>query len=346
MSGSYAETVITASAQGAASRGAGPRDAAARRPALLAGLGAACISASAILVTLAGTGTATAAFFRCLLALPALVTLAAVEQRRRGRRPLATRLGAVLAGLFLAVDLVLWNHTIADVGAGVATVLGNLQVLFVAFVAWVAFGERPGRSFLVGLPVVMTGVVLVSGLAEGTSARGVHPLAGIGYGIGTSVAYAGFLLILRKTSATATHTAGPLAEATAGAALGALLLGLAFGGLRFEMSWASFGWLLLLSVTSQTIGWLLITSSLPRLPAALSSLLLLLQPAAALLLAAAVLGERPSLVQLAGALLVCGGVLAVSRTARPGDPPSDPERTTLPGGVSPVADARRATLEA
>src|SRR5262249_62099098 len=66
---------------------------------------------------------------------------------------------------------------------------------------------------------------------------------------------------------------------------------------------------------SQTAGWLLITSSLPRLPAALSSLLLLLQPAASILLAAAVLSERPTVLQLAGAALVCTGVLAASGAA-------------------------------
>jgi len=68
-------------------------------------------------------------------------------------------------------------------------------------------------------------------------------------------------------------------------------------------------------MTSQTAGWLLITSSLPRLPAALSSLLLLLQPAASILLAAVVLSERPTVLQLAGAVLVCTGVLAASRAA-------------------------------
>jgi drug/metabolite transporter (DMT)-like permease len=282
-----------------------------RRPLLLASLGAACISASAILVKLADTGTATTAFFRCFLALPVLVTLAAAEQRRHGPRRAGARGGAFLAGLFLAVDLVLWNHAIAEVGAGIATVLGNLQVLFVALTAWVLLRERPERRFLIALPVVMAGVVMVSGLAGGASG-GIHPLAGIGYGLGTSLAYAAFLLIMRGTSAGKPHVAGPLAEATAGAALGSLVLGGAFGGLQLHIPWPSFGWLLLLSLTSQTIGWLLITSSLPRLPAAISSLTLLLQPAAAMLLAAAVLGERPSLVQVAGAVIVCAGVLWVT----------------------------------
>ena len=95
-------------------------------PALLATLGAACISASAVLIKLAGTGTVSAAFYRSLLALPLLAVLAVLEQRKRGPRPLRSRSGAMLAGVFLAIDLVLWNHAIADVGAGIATLLGNL----------------------------------------------------------------------------------------------------------------------------------------------------------------------------------------------------------------------------
>ena len=301
---------MTATGRGGVRAGVG------RRPLLLAGLGAGCISASAILVKLADMPPASTAFFRCFLALPVLVALAGLERRRRGPRLGAARGGAFVAGLCLAVDLVLWNHAIAEVGAGIATVLGNLQVLFVALAAWALFRERPERRFLVALPVVMAGVVMVSGLAGGATG-GIHPLAGIGYGVGTSAAYAAFLLILRRTSADTLHVAGPLAEATGGAAAGSLLLGMAFGGLQLQMPWPSFGWLLVLSITSQTIGWLLITSSLPRLPAAISSLTLLLQPAAAMILAAIVLGERPTLVQVAGAFVVCCGVLAVRWGASP-----------------------------
>jgi drug/metabolite transporter (DMT)-like permease len=303
MSAPYAGTVVT-----------GKGRAAARNPLVLAMLGAASISASGIMITLADTGAVTAAFYRTFLAVPGLVLLAVLEQRRRGPRAAAARAGAFVAGLFLSVDLVLWNHAIAAVGAGIATVLGNLQVLFVAFVAWAVFRERPERRFLVFLPVVMAGVVMVSGLVGG-GRDGTHALAGIGFGIGTSMAYAAFLLTLRRTSSASPHVAGPLAEATAGAALGALLIGLVFGGLQLHIPWPSLGWLLLLALTSQTIGWLLITSSLPRLPAAISSLTLLLQPAAAMLLAAIVLDERPTLVQIAGAVVVCCGVLAVSLSA-------------------------------
>jgi drug/metabolite transporter (DMT)-like permease len=297
--------------------GAGAAPAAAPgRPFLLAVLGAACISCSAILVTLAGTAAATTTFFRCGLALPLLAALAWRERRRLGPRERRSRRNAAGAGLLLGVDLVLWNHSIPEVGAGVATVLGNLQVLFVALAAWALLGERPRRAFLAALPVVLAGVVLVSGLADRGPAAG-HALAGIAYGLSASVAYAGFLLIFRQSAGRAgpagpARIAGPLFDATAGATVAAVVLGLAFGGFSLRLSGAAFGWLLLLSFSSQTVGWLLITSSLPRLPAAVSSLLLLLQPAGSLLLADVILGERPALLQVAGAVAVCGGILAAN----------------------------------
>src|SRR5712691_5311942 len=100
MSAPYARTVITAG--DTAPAGNGTRAAMADGwPIVAAGLGAACISASAVMVKLADTGTATTAFYRCLLALPALGSLAILEQRRHGPRQLRPRLGAVLAGAFL-----------------------------------------------------------------------------------------------------------------------------------------------------------------------------------------------------------------------------------------------------
>jgi drug/metabolite transporter (DMT)-like permease len=345
MSVPYDETVMTANMRqtsagvGQAAGRPGPSSGATGRrhgpSALRAALGAAFISSSAVLVTLAHTGTATAAFYRCALALPVLVPLALLEQRRRGPRPLRSRLWAVVAGLLLAADLVMWNHAIADVGAGVATVLGNLQVLFVGLLAWVLYSERPGRRYLTMLPVVLVGVVLVSGLVGG-SVSGGHPVAGVVYGFGTSAAYAGFLLILRQTAGSARHVAGQLADATVGAAVGSLLIGLVLGGFDLHIPWPAFGWLLALALISQTAGWLLITSSLPGLPAAVSSLLLLLQPAATMVLASFVLHERPTLIQVAGGVLVCSGVLAVAWRPAPRTEPVTPSERLESAARQPV----------
>ncbi len=327
MSAPYGRTVMT----GNAGRATG-------RPVLMATLGAACISSSAILVTLAHVGAVTTAFFRCALALPVLLPLAMLERRRLGPRPLASRAVAMLAGVFLAVDLVLWNYAIGDVGAGVATVLGNLQVLFVAAFAWLVLRERPDRRFLAVMPAVLAGVVLVSGLLGG-HASGARPVAGIAFGIATSAAYACFLLIMRTTAGHAPRVAGQLADATVGATAGAIMLAPIAGGLQLDIGWASLRWLLLLALVSQTVGWLLITSALPRLPAPISSLLLLLQPAAAMVLADVVLGERPTLIQIGGAAVVCLGVLVVARSpARTGTAHRRQRRDPLPGRAGAVLD--------
>jgi len=322
----YKPTVLTSN-DGTASPGA--VGVSGRRPLLMAGLGAATISCSAVFVALSGASAVSTAFYRTAIALPLLIVLAVFEQRRLGPRPLAQRMTAALAGTFLAVDLILWAHAIADVGAGVATVLGNLQVLFVAGLAWLLWRERPSRAVLLALPVVMVGVVLVSGLI-GSHSTGQHPLAGICFGLGTSVAYAGYLLILRRSSAASVHVAGPVADATAGSAVAALAFGLVFGGLELHPLWPAIGWLTALALISQTAGWLLITSSLPKLPAAVASLMLLLQPAASLALAAVILGQQPTLLQIAGAILTCGGALvaSLSSTRAQGQdsaPTSEPE---------------------
>ena len=327
MTAPYSSTVITGDDAAAAAPGkAGLSGLLSRQPVLLAGLGAATISSSPVLVVLSGASPVSTAFYRSAIALPVLIVLAAFEQRRHGKRTLAQRLRAATAGVFLAVDLILWTHAIADVGAGVATVLGNLQVLIVAAITWLIWHERPSKAVVLALPVVMLGVVLVSGLV-GKPSAGQHPLAGILYGLGTSVAYAGFLMILRRSSADSVHVAGPVADSTAGAAGASLVAGLVLGGLGLHPLWPSLGWLIVLGLLSQVAGWLLITSSLPKLPAAVSSLMLLLQPAASMAIAAAVIDERPTLLQIFGAALTCFGALAASlastrtRTQTPVEPP-------------------------
>ena len=73
---------------------------------------------------------------------------------------------------------------------------------------------------------------------------------------------------------------------------------------------------MLLALSSQVLGWLVISVSLPRLPAALASVLLTLQPVLTVLLAAAILGEHPSPLQFGGVVLVLAGVLVATAGRR------------------------------
>lgn len=277
------------------------------RPLAAAAAGATCIATSATLVRLADVAPATAAAYRCLYALPLLGLLAWAELRRTGRPSRKDTRLAAAAGFFFALDLLFWHHAIDAVGAGLATVLGNLQVVLVGFLAWWLLGEQPGRRLIAAVPVVLGGVVLISGVI-GSGAYGENPALGVVFGIATSLAYAAFILVFRHGS-TGGRTATPLFTATLVAGLGSIVLAPAAGGIDLRPEWPAHGWLVLLAVAAQVVGWLLIGYSLPRLPAALTSLMLLLQPMVAVLLSAVALDERPSVTQLAGCGVVLAGVL-------------------------------------
>jgi drug/metabolite transporter (DMT)-like permease len=288
-----------------------------RRPGVAAVAGALTIAFSAILVKLADVEPATAAIFRCAYALPVLYALAAYEDRRYGRRSWRDRRLAIPAGIFFAADLIFWHHAIADVGAGLATVLGNLQVVIVPLVAWLALAERVEARILAALPLVCSGVVLISGVLE-TGAYGDHPIRGVVYGFLTGATYAGFLLVLRRAGADLRRPAGPLFDATAVATVAAIAAGLAVGEADLVPSWPAHAWLVVLALTSQVLGWLLITVSLPRLPAALTSVTLTIQPVGSVLLAVIILDEQPSALQLAGVACILAGLLAIARRPRIG----------------------------
>ena len=312
------------------------------RPVVAAILGAACISSSAVVMQLAGSSASMTALGRCGIALPVLALLTWLE-RRRGTAGL-TRRGrwlARVAGVFLAADLIVWSHSIADIGAGLGTVITNLQVVIVTLLAWAVLGERPRRSALIALPVMLAGLVLVGGLTN-SEAYGAHPGVGVALGVGVAALYAVYIFMLRQATA---HPAPPvdhalavdpavavdhpradhavpgdpaaarapvvesLFQATLGATAGSAAIGLALRDFRLGPAWPALGWLVLLALTSQVLGWLLITMSMPRLPAWLVSALLLVQPVGSLALSAVALHERPSLPQLAGVALMLAGVL-------------------------------------
>jgi len=274
-------------------------------------LGALVIAFSAILVDLADVAPATAAVYRCAYALPVLGAMAWWEHRRFGPRSARERWLAAAAGLLFAVDIMVWHYAIKDVGAGLATVLGNLQVVIVPFLALALLGEKVPRRILAALAPVCGGVLLVSGALE-HGAYGVNPARGALLGIATGVAYSAYLLVQRQGSMDLRRPAGALFEMSLVAAAISLGFGLVIGVDDLAPTWPSAGWLITLALTSQVVGWLLITFSLPRLPAALTSMILTIQPIASVGLGAILLGQEPSALQLCGVAFILGGVISVA----------------------------------
>jgi drug/metabolite transporter (DMT)-like permease len=273
----------------------------------LGALGAFAIAFSGIFVRFSGVAPTTSAVFRCLYALPVLALLAARERRTAGPRDPGQRRMSLAAGVAFAVDLVCWHYAIDAVGAGLATVLANVQVAIVGLVAWAVLGERPSRATLSAIPVMLVGVVLISG-AIGAGAYGDQPALGAVLGLIAALGYSAFLLLLRAGNRDQRHRAAALFDATLIGGSGALAAGIGLGNVALAPTWPAHGWLIVLALNSQVLGWLLISYALPRLPAVVTSVLLLLQPASAVVLGVVLLAEAPSSIQLLGVGLVLAGI--------------------------------------
>ena len=135
---------------------------------------------------------------------------------------------------------------------------------------------------------------------------------------------------MREGNRDVRRPAGPLFDATLACALGVIPVGIIWGNLDWAPDWKAQGYLVLLALSSQALGWLLISITLPRLPAALTSVLLTFQPVLSVLFAWAILDESPSGLQLGGVALVLSGLLIVSaarrqapRAAEPGYVPAE-----------------------
>lgn len=283
---------------------------------LAALLGAVTISFSAIFFALSAADPVTGTFFRGLYALPVLAVLWWIQRskdQRSGRRHWL----ALAAGVALGLDVVAWHSAIEHIGAGLATLIANSQVIFVSVTAWIFLGERPSNKVLGAVPVILFGVALVSGIGQ-ADPFGSNPILGTALALVAAVFYAAFILGYRHANEAQAPPSGPLFEATLGLVLISPVVGVIGSGVELTPSWPSHGWLLALALSSQVGGWMLIGYALPRLPAAETATIILLQPALTLIWGAVILGERPSVVQLAGAAIVLAGVgfVALTRSRR------------------------------
>jgi drug/metabolite transporter (DMT)-like permease len=286
----------------------------------LALAGVLSISFSAVFVRLAAVSPVTATFFRAAYAVPVLA-LIVVIRGAGGARSRRDRLVAFGSGVLLAVDLAFWHQSIALIGVGLATVIANVQVVFVGVLAWILYGERPTRHLTLLTATVMVGLVLTSGLGR-EDAYGSAPILGAAYGVLAGASYAGFLLMFRTANRALLPPSAPLLDATLGVVLGALLVSPADAGFSFALTLPAHAWLVALALVSQVAGWMFISTALPRLPAIETSILLLAQPVFALAWGVLFFDEHLSIVQWLGSLLVLSGVATAARTARNNQRPS------------------------
>jgi drug/metabolite transporter (DMT)-like permease len=263
--------------------------------------GAFAMGASPVFVRLTDVGPQASAFWRTALALPVLWLWMQFEERNaRKKQPLRFDRSILVVGACFAGDLFFWHLAILNTTVANATFFAVTAPVFVVVGAFLFLGERSGLRMFAGLLFCLAGgAALIGQSYQVDPAR----LAGDFYGIVTAFFFGAYVLAVRH--ARAHHGAARLTFlSTAVTALLLLVAALAIPQQILPQTGESISALLALAFVSQAGGQGLLTIALGTLPAAFSSLVIFLEAIAAAALGWIVLGEKLTLVQALGGLLI------------------------------------------
>jgi drug/metabolite transporter (DMT)-like permease len=265
-----------------------------------------------------GVDVVTAVAFRSVITAFVVILLLL----RQGVRPVFTarhRWTLPAIGLLIAIQSLCLYSAVARLPVALALLAFNSYPIWTALWAWLIYRQRPERIVLVAMPVLLFGLALaldVLGAASGLGAAGQWGRIGAGVAFGvTAAATFGIALVLTQHEASAVD--GRVRTATTLSVVGVLALAgiAAQGGFHFPQSsngWWGLGALTFLYGTAFTI----MFTVLPRLGVVGNSAIMNVEPVFALVLAWLILEQTIAPVQIAGALLVVGTVMALGLRKR------------------------------
>lgn len=276
--------------------------------------GVAAMASSAIFVKLADAPGPVFGFYRMALA----VTVSAIPVGMQARRHLDVSRRhlwmALLGGLFLALDLWVWNNAVLMTSAANATLFGNTSVFWVAVGSVVLFHERLRSAFWLGLLLALSGVLVILG-----QDFFVHPTIGIGdlLSILGGLFYGAFFLAAARAreglNAVISWWTSSLASAVV---LLVISLGLSLPLLGYSVQ--TYLCVLGAGLLTQMGGYLAVNYALGRIPASIVSPTLLAQPVFTAIPAMFLLGQPITASQITGGALILGGIFIVHRSNQKG----------------------------
>jgi drug/metabolite transporter (DMT)-like permease len=280
--------------------------------------GVVMISLSAVFVKIAHVGPNVAGFYRMAFGTVFLLGIALATQRQLwgSWRAFLPGFGT---GFIFAADLAFWHRSIYSIGPGLATVMGNFQVFFLAAFGMIILKERPGILGLLAIPLALFGLYLIVGVKWDALADDYK--LGLLFGIITAIFYASYLLTLRKIQSHP-DSPTPLLNITSSSigttvAMGLLALvmqeSFSIGDTQTLVALVSYG------LCGQVLGWVLITRSIKFIPASRVGLILLLQPTCAFIWDVLFFHRQTQVTDVIGAVIALAAIYL-----------GTPKRTTAP----------------
>jgi len=254
----------------------------------------------------------------------------------RGRwRLLRQRIGLLLIFGLLAVAgaQLCYFNAVQHVSIGVALLLEYSGILLVVGWLWLRTRVRPPALTFAGAAVALVGLALVLDVFGGTHLS----LIGVLWGLGAAVGLAVYFVLAARTE----DGLPPLVVVTTGMLVGTI--GLAIAGLTgvmpmraattdVQLAGVTLSWMVpaaWLCVMTAAVAYLSGVASSRRLGSTMASFFGLTEVLFAVLFAWLLLGEIPAAIQLAGGVLVLGGVVLV----RLGELRRPPARPTAAGVI-------------
>jgi drug/metabolite transporter (DMT)-like permease len=272
---------------------------------LVLATGVAAVSTAAVLIREADAPAIVIAAYRLGLASLPLLVLAGLK-RARGLRSSRDVLALMaLSGVFLALHFGFWVASVKQTSILTSVVLVTTTPLFVGVVGGPLLGERPGRTIWLAMAVAALGTLVM--VSEDFDAGG-DTLTGDALALLGAVFAAGYIMAGRRVLGGGSDWLSYVTVTYSTAAVLLLCAAVLSGKPLTGFSSSTYALLVALAVIPQLVGHTAVNRSLGRLPAIVVSLAILGEPVGATILAAVILGEEPTLTQLAGGLVVLAGV--------------------------------------
>lgn len=265
-----------------------------------------------------GVDVATAVVFRSLITALVIVAILSLQRVRVSFTPRHKRM-LPLIGLLIGIQSLCLYSSVARLPVALALLAFNTYPIWTALWAWLIYRRPPERALVIAMPVILLGLALaldVLGAASGLGASGQW--ARIGAGVAFALAAAGtFGLALVITQHEAADVDGRVRTATTMTMAGLVALAMVASQGGFHLPQAPAGWWGLATLTFlYGTAFTIMFTVLPKLGVVGNAAIMNVEPVFALVLAWLILGQAIAPVQVLGALLVVGVVMALGLRKR------------------------------
>ena len=233
----------------------------------------------------------------------------------------------VLGGIFLGFHFATWITSLEYTSVASSVVLVTTAPLWVAILAPLLLHERVSKALLLGLVMALIGstIVIVSsdcmiesgkivcgGFADAFKGR---TFIGNALALAGALLSAGYLIVGRASRGRLSLPAYTFIVYGV-AAMVLVLLVVVTRSRVLGLTPMTYGWIVLLGLVPQLVGHSSFNWALKYLPATYVSIALLGEPVGTVILAYAFLSEAPTLLEVAGGIMILAGIFIASQSSR------------------------------